>query len=225
MSDALGYASPQHYPAVVTDRWGRVETTLVNDGTAFGMILRGNRFEGKSVDGLALVGPPVGSNPPTLCDGDLCSCTIEWRMPIEVSLDGAGPSRVSLSAHLVLGDPTPNRGIDSVGVTLTLHLPTGVVATTTPQELIENALLDLQRLLPDGTRLLACISCAFSDYSPAGTAFIGSMACFRDRKDAYRAVSGKRDMYDIWSAMSGVVQETYHCPDFARRRPGSGYRG
>lgn len=32
-------------------------------------------------------------------------------------------------------------------------------------------------------------------------------------------------MYDIWSAMSDVVQEAYRCPDFERRRPGSGYRG
>ena len=226
VSGALGYASPQHYPAVVTDRWGRFETTLVNTGGTFTTVVRGNRFEGTSVDGLELVGAPAETGePPVLNHGDLCSCTIEWRMPVEVSLAGAGVSSVPLTARLVLGDPAPDNGIDCVGVTLRLHLPTGVVETSAPQGWMEEALADLQRRLPDGTRLLACISCAFSDYHPAGAGFIGSMACFRDRKDAYRTVADKWDLIALWDRRSGFVQETFHCPDFEQRRPGSGYRG
>ncbi|MFI5534162.1 DUF6304 family protein [Kitasatospora sp. NPDC051853] len=226
MSEALGYASSQHYPAVVTDRWGQSQTTLVNNGRMFTMVLRGNRFEGTSVDGLELVGAPADTDePPTLHQGDLCSCTIQWRMPVQVSLADAGIMSAPLAARLVLGDPAPNHAIDSVGVTLQLHLPAGVVETTTPQGFMEDALMDLQRELPDGTRLLACISCAFSDYHPAGSGFIGSMACFRDCKDTYRAVAGKRDLFALWDKRSGFVQETFHCPDFEQRQSGTGYRG
>ncbi|MFE5035855.1 DUF6304 family protein [Streptomyces sp. NPDC056683] len=225
MSGTLWYGSPQHYPAVVTDRWGQCETTLINSGGTFTMVLRGNRFEGTSVDSLALVGAPTEAEPPALNHGDLCSCTIEWRMSVEASLADTGLTSIPLTARLALGDPAPDNAIDSVGVTLKLHLPTGVVETTTPQGWMEDALLDLQRRLPDGTRLLACISCAFSDYHPAGSGFIGSMACFRDRKDAYRAVAGKWDLFDLWDERSGFVQETFHCPDFEQRQSGSGYRG
>ncbi|MEU1182500.1 DUF6304 family protein [Streptomyces sp. NPDC005820] len=226
MRETLGYASPQHYPAVVTDCWGRFETVLVNNGGTFTMVLRGNRFEGTSVDSLQLVGAPAETvEPPALHHGDLCSCAIEWRMPVEVSLADSGRVSVPLTARLVLGDPAPNNAIDSVGVTLQLHLPTGVVETTAPQGWMEDALMDLQRRLPDGTRLLACISCAYSDYHPAGSGFIGSMACFRDCKDAYRAVAGKPDLFALWDKKSGFVQETFHCPDFERRQSGTGYRG
>ncbi|GAB2936336.1 hypothetical protein GCM10027075_40790 [Streptomyces heilongjiangensis] len=226
MSEAPVYASPQHYPAAVTDRWGRFETTLVNSGGMFTMTLRGNRFEGTSVDGLELVGEPAESDePPALHEGALCSCAIEWRMPVEVSLADTGRTSVPLTARLTLGDPAPNNAIDSVGVTLRLHLPSGVVDTTAPRGTMEDALADLRRRLPDGTRLLACVSCAYSDYHPAGSGFIGSLACFRDNKDAYRAVAGKQDLFALWDQNSGFVQETYHCPDFEQRRPGTGYRG
>ncbi|MFB7270954.1 DUF6304 family protein [Streptomyces sp. NPDC056244] len=226
MSEALGYASPQHYPAVVTDRWGRFETTLVNNGGTFTMVLRGNRFAGTSVDGLELIGAPAETDePPALHHGDLCSCSIEWRMPVEVSLADTEPMSVPLTVRLVLGDPAPNNSIDPTGVTLQLHLPTGAVETTAPRGWMEDALTDLQHRLPVGTRLLACISCAFSDYNPAGSGFIGSMACFRDSKDAYRAVASKRDIFALWDKKSGLVQETFHCPDFEQRQPGTGYRG
>lgn len=225
MAGPFEYPSPYPYPATVTNRWGRVDTTLVNDGQTFTLTLRGNRFAGPSPDSLELVGTPAETDtPPTLRLGDLCACTIEWRMPIGVSLPGTGPTTLPLTVQLVLGDPKPNNAIDAFGATLTLHLPTGGVETTRFDDM-ERALLDLQRQLPDGTRLLACITCAFSDYFPAGTGFIGAMACFRDHKDAYRTVNSKQGIFDLWDKRSGFVQETFHCPDFEQRRPGAGYRG
>jgi hypothetical protein len=100
-----------------------------------------------------------------------------------------------------------------------------VVTTAGAAEVMEDALLDLQRRLPEGVRLLACFTCAFSDYHPAGSAFIGSLACFRGSKDAYRAVTGKQELFEIWESRAGFTQETYHCPEYAQRPPGTGYRG
>lgn len=225
MTGTFKYASPRRYPAVVTDRWGRVETTLVNDGETFILSLRGNHFEGTSLDCLALVGTPAETGePPELVHGDLCSCTIEWRMPIDVFLPGIGHASLPLHVRLVLGEPRPNRTLEAVGLTLGLRLPVGEAATTVPADM-EDALLELQRRLPEDVRLLACITCAFSDYSPAGTALIGSLACFRDHKDAYRAVSSKQALFDLWDKRSGFVQETFHCSEFEPRQPGAGYRG
>ena len=71
----------------------------------------------------------------------------------------------------------------------------------------------------------ACINCSFSDYSPGGHDGFGTLLCFRDNKDAYLAVKGKRDLFQLMHKMTECVQETYLCPEFQRRVPGAGYRG
>jgi len=219
------YSELQRYPAVVVDRRGRFETTLVNDGRRFELELRGNRFAGGALDGLELVGSPENAaEPPDLHEYGLCSCVIEWTMPIRVAHPGVAAAASDLVARLTLGDPTPRRGLDRVEVTLALHLATGVT-TTSPHGYMEDALLDLRRRLPADVRLVACISCAFSDYNPAGSGFIGTMACFREVKDAYRSVDGKRGLFQVWNELSGFVQETFVCDDYEQRRPGAGYRG
>ena len=205
--------------------WCSLETTLVNDGQNFELELRGNRFEGGTVDGLELVVPSVSSaEPPDLYQFGLCACVIEWAMPVRVVFPGAGTTTMDLRAHLTLGDPTPRGGLDRGNVALTLQLSTGIVATE-PQESMEDALLEPQRRLPAGVHLVACISCAFSDYHPVGSAFIGSMACFRDAKDSYRVVGSKVALFQVWDQRSGFVQETFCCKDYEQRRTGAGYRG
>ena len=47
----------------------------------------------------------------------------------------------------------------------------------------EDELLDIQRQMPEGTYLKACINCAFSDYCPGGHGLFGGLACFRDNKE------------------------------------------
>ncbi|WP_256726952.1 DUF6304 family protein [Streptomyces acidiscabies] len=93
---------------------------------------------------------------------------------------------------------------------------------------IESALHDIQRHLPSGTRLKACVACAWSDYSPAGSGLMGSLACFRDAKDAYRRVSGKHGpdgIFACWDLLTEFVQETWVCGEFEQRVGDPGYRG
>ncbi|MBV6697778.1 DUF6304 family protein [Kitasatospora aureofaciens] len=228
MPSELRYDPPLRLPAVVTDRWGRVDTVLVNDGQTFSLLLRGNRFEGSSLDALELAGRlDEDGLPPDLTRLDeLCSCTIEWSTPLQVAGPDGGRLPATLHGRVVLGDPGPSGGLDALHVTLRLDLPDGgTVETAAPWEDMEDALLDLRRQLPPGVRILACITCAHSDYSPAGSGFMGSMACFRDSKDTYRTVSGKPGLLAIWDHRTGFTQETFHCPEFEPRRPGTGYRG
>jgi hypothetical protein len=53
----------------------------------------------------------------------------------------------------------------------------------------EGAMLDVQRKLPPGTFMEACINRAFSDYSPYGHGLFGNMICFRANKAGYLALS------------------------------------
>ena len=65
------------------------------------------------------------------------------------------------------------------------------MTTGPPHGLFEDALVGIQRQLPPDTVLKACISCAFSDYHPAGSGLSAILACSRDNKAAYLQVSGK----------------------------------
>ena len=70
-----------------------------------------------------------------------------------------------------------------------------------------------------------CFCCAFSDYHPVGNGLFGDLACFRNKKQAYLAIRNKYELMDLWLAHIEDVQETYYCPEFERRKRGTGYRG
>ena len=49
------------------------------------------------------------------------------------------------------------------------------------------------------------------------------MSCHRDAKEQYLAVRSKLDYWSV--PVTEVVMETYVCPEYERRIPGTGYRG
>jgi hypothetical protein len=220
----LMYAPPQVYSAVVTDRWGSTETTLVNDGQTWTLGLRGRTFSGETLDGLDLVSPLSRSAEPLpdLDDCTLCSYTLEWRMPIRVLLlvgaagagRGSGRIMAPLDCRLVLGPELGPGGAPKEDLVLALRLPTGAVATRRVHGFFDDALLDLQRQIAGRARIEACITCAFGSFQPGGGGLIGTMGCFRDCKDAYRAVRSKSERFAIWGRKTGYVQETFHCPQY-----------
>jgi hypothetical protein len=72
------------------------------------------------------------------------------------------------------------------------------------------------------SRLVCCVTCLYSDYSPAGHRLMG-MRCHRDAKDQYLAVRSKADYFHV--PVTEDVPETYLCDEYERRIPGTGYRG
>jgi Family of unknown function (DUF6304) len=215
-----------HYAASYTDRVGTEVTSIANDGTALSMVVRGVEFAGPDFDGLE---PVAGTDHDrlasfTLQGGTLCSCVIEADIPIPVATP-AGTEEGVLTARLELGNPAPNGGLDREHLTLELRFAGRAYKSGGRSGWFEDEMLDVQGQLPHGTYLRACITCAFSDYSPAGHGLFGGLACFRDNKAEYLAVRSKTDLFRVWGTMTGFVQETYLCPDFERRRPGTGYRG
>jgi hypothetical protein len=56
------------------------------------------------------------------------------------------------------------------------------------------------------------------------------MICFRANKGGYQGLPSGEDFskdayFDVMDTVSDMVQETYLCPEFSRRAPGTGYRG
>jgi hypothetical protein len=133
--------------------------------------------------------------------------------------------RGELGVAIILGPPDPRGGIEHQAVRLTLQSPIGHLVSPGTSGWFEDELLDLQRRLQPEASLKACITCAFSDYSPYGNGMFGWLACFRGNKAAYTAVKSKLDLFRIWDTATDLVQETYLCPEFRVRLPGTGYRG
>src|SRR5262245_34488805 len=214
------------YHATFRDKFGQESTSITNDGKTLQMVVRGVTFLGSDFDGLEPVCNPPPDQLPTfnLQKGELCSCVIETEMPMPMST----PHSViegKLAIRLELGDPLPNGGIDRETLLLQLKFEDHILRSRGLSGWFEGELLDIQSQLPPHTFMKACISCAFSDYHPAGHGSFGGLACFRDNKPGYAAVKTKPELAAIWNTMTEFVQETYLCPEFERRTPGTGYRG
>ena len=67
----------------------------------------------------------------------------------------------------------------------------------------EECMLRLEAELPAGVRLVACVTCLYSDYSPARHGLMG-MSCHRDAKSQYLAVSSKADDRKVPVARGGA---------------------
>jgi hypothetical protein len=185
-------------------------------------------FAGNDFDSLEAVGgPEVAESAGFVLEGGaLCSCAIDCTIPVPV-VTADGVERCDLSVHWVLGQPRPKPrgGIDREELRLSLTFRGRQIVSSGTFGWFEDELLDIQRQLPDGNYLRACITCAFSDYNPGGHGLFGGLACFRGNKSQYLAVKNKQDLFAIWDTMTEFVQETYLCPEFQLRHRGTGYRG
>lgn len=214
------------YPATWSDPNGTVSTSISNDGAELRMSVRGVEFAGRDFESFS----PVEGTPPdrlagfSIHHGCLCSYRLKWRMPIPVRID-ARTVVGGLWVGLVVGDPGPNGSL--VGGHLQIALDYGGFwfQGSGTSGWFESELLEIREQLPAGTHLLACIDCLYSDYSPYGSGMFGSMMCFRNLKEEYLRVSTKDELFEIHDRYDRTVQETYLCPEFEKREPGTGYRG
>jgi len=220
----------QFWPGRYTDRHGTEAVVFESDGRELiRTTIRGVRFEGDSMDDLGALGGEPPEAPFIFFDGGLCSCLLEWEVPMPVTVEGQGVRTAVLDCALRLGDPAgPGRGLDAETLTTTLRLDGREYRNREGQGDFESALHDIQRQLPAGVRLQACVACAWSDYNPAGNGLMAGLACFRDAKDRYRQVDGKHGptgIFAVWQELTEFVQETWLCGEFDHRAGDTGYRG
>ncbi|MCA1596913.1 MAG: DUF6304 family protein, partial [Chloroflexi bacterium] len=187
------------YPAVYRDASGEEATVITNDGTSLTMTVRGVTFVGQSFDDFT---PTVPFDSPALasftlnryCEdaAELCACFIEFPMPLPVFGLG-GVIDGTLTVQVELGAAGPRGGIEVERFTLTLRMGADAYASDGSSGWFEDELLQIQRALPEPYYMLACINCAFSDYSIYGHGAFGYLDCFRNLKDEYLAVRTKTE--------------------------------
>jgi hypothetical protein len=216
------------YPATYRDKNGEEATTIENDGKRFRMIVRGVPFEGPHVGDLE---PAIPYDSPQLTSftlwGDpaigviLIDYAVEYDAPIPVMADEEiRLGRLHVAFDMRMRDER-GRLIDYLR--LTLHFNGKAYAGRGGHSEFETELLAIQKALPEGVYMKACINCLFSDYCVYGNEIFGGMLCYRDNRAQYLAVKSKREYMKVYATEQ--VQETYLCPEFQRRIPGTGYRG
>jgi hypothetical protein len=214
------------FAGTYVDASGSEPIRITNDGETLRTKIRGVEFVGNDLDGLS----PVDGTPTemlcsfTLNQGELCACVLNLEVSIPV-VAGQFELQGTLCANLQLGSPADNGRISHERLQLALSYADERVLSSGASGWFEGELLDIQKLLPEGVFMKACINCLYSDYSPYGHGLFGGMMCFRNMKDEYLRVTSKDEFWAVHGRQERMVQETYLCPDFARRLPGTGYRG
>ncbi|PTL85622.1 DUF6304 family protein [Vitiosangium sp. GDMCC 1.1324] len=214
------------FPGTYRDTYGTEPIEFLSDGRSLLVVVRGVALAGTDFDMLEPVNGAEAAARANLRlhHNCLCGCELTFHIPLKLS----GPEGVSgavLESRLVLGVPGPRGGLDQEDLHLRLSFGGKTYQSRGNTGWFEDELLDLARQLPEGVHLRACITCAFSDYSPYGHGLFGCLACFRDNKAEYLSVRDKTGIFRVWNTLTEYVQETYLCPEFQLRKPGTGYRG
>jgi hypothetical protein len=212
------------YPARYRDAHSDAAMTIQNDGHNLRMVIRGVAFSGSTPDLLEPEDTSDGGLATfSLRENCLDACVIDWEMDIPI-MDGTKFMTGKLFVYFELGGPNPPKGLADEIVRLTLTLEDKQYSSSGSSGWFEDEMLELQRKLPQGVYIKACINCLYSDYSPFGHGVFGDMMCYRNKKEQYLKVRTKGDFFQLGAAAEDV-QETFLCPEFERRIPGTGYRG
>jgi len=216
----------ESYSAIYSDTRGTEETVISNDGETLRITIRGVEFAGTMFDDFE---PGDGVERDrlemfTLCRNELCSCRIGCMIPIPM-IDNGCLSDGALDVEIILGEPLPDGRLDREEIHITLICDRGEFRGSGQSGWFEDELLEIQAQLPESIYMKACINCLYSDYSPYGHGTFGGMMCYRNLKAEYIKVKTKDDFWPIHGLQDRFVQETFLCPEFERRVPGTGYRG
>jgi uncharacterized protein DUF6304 len=182
--------------------------------------VRGIGLQGTDFDGLEPADPTAAAGKLPLDQaGELTGCVLSGDLPCTAAIGGQRRLAViAFSLDLRPGTAEP----PGPGHALTMSLVLDGVTYQAADDWFEGGVQRLEQSLPPGAQLVCCLTCLFSDYSPAGHGLTG-IRCHRDAKKQYLAGRSKQDYWTV--PVTEEVPETYLCQEYQRRIPGTGYRG
>lgn len=88
------------------------------------------------------------------------------------------------------------------------------------------ALNNISIKMKENYYIKSCFTCQYSEYSPYGEDYYGTMLCYRGCKQECLKVQNKDDYFEYLDGKDcDVRQETYLCAEYEIRNKASGYRG
>jgi hypothetical protein len=181
--------------------------------------IRGIRVRGGDFDRLEPQDRAAAQDVLTWDRSGLTDCLLTGELPVMLeSAAGVHPTvvRFELDLRRAARAPAGPRHV------LRLSCVLDEVESAAVDDWFEDGLLALQSALPPGICLRACVTCRYGDYPPDGHGLTG-MRCHRDAKEQYLTVLSAADYWDV--PVTEEVVETYLCPEYRRRLPGTGSHG
>ncbi|MDO7876740.1 DUF6304 family protein [Hymenobacter sp. ASUV-10] len=221
------------YNAYYTDSTGRIAVIIKNDFQLLSVEIEGVKFEGYGFNNLSIIDKPSYSqeqlqrftllpiqvsNPDdntTYIDEELSNFSLEFVIP-QLVID-------VVTSHAFSADLLMNYSLNSTDESFVITLPLAGVVYTGRGGWIETAFDQIHNQFAGKYRFKNCYGCIYGDYSVYGNDSFGTMLCFANQKQEYRATSDKAGYMDL-APPRGAVQEIYCCSDYEIRRKGVGYR-
>lgn len=201
------------FPVIFTDDYGTNDVLCYSNGYSLQLELRGIRLTGTSFNLLSFSDADRQKALATFVmdkfdtiEGLFCV-----KLPLSIQKD-----TVMTSGVLLLNFDYRNEKND---ITFSLEYNNQAYGTTGVFSFVEDILITLQKLLPEGCRLRCCMSCRFSSYHPVGNNDFGALACFRLMKCDVVTVDDKHSLMNLWDKSIKenkhiTVQETFICPEY-----------
>ena len=208
------------YPVLYIDKFGKEETEISSDGSSMGLTLRGIQFKGIDFEGLE---GEVDENKFQYQFyekglAELTNFRIEVLFPIKINYKNKIISE-KIKFTIEVGEGVEIEGLNSVVNTVELDTFFGNFKTNKKVEWFEDAIIEIQNLLPKNTEIITCLSCKYSNYHPVGNGMFGSLYCFKKIKNKVKTFSNKHDLMNVWTKKAinkneiFNVQELFDCAD------------
>ncbi len=208
------------YPIRYIDKFGIEETEIISDGSTMHLILRGIEFKGSNFEALEGNVDKSKFQYEMYQDGsgDLTNFRLEITFPVKIYHENKIVTE-KIKFNIEVGEDLEIKGLESIVNSVELDSSFGIFKSNKKVEWFEDAIIEIQNMLPDKVQIKTCLSCKYSNYHPIGNGMYGSLYCFNKIKSKLSAINDKFDLMDLWTneAVENKeifnVQETFDCPN------------
>jgi len=210
----------RQYKIIYKDKFGEEETEIFSDGSIMYVTLRGIKFEGSDFESFKGEVDKSKFDYEMFQDDfrELTNFIMEVIFPIKIE-DKNKIITEEIKFTIEVGKELEIKGLDSIVNKIELNTSFRNFISTKKVEWFEDAIIEIQNMLPKKMQIKTCLSCKYSNYHPVGNGMFGSLYCFKKIK---KELSTIRDKYDLMSLMTNEaveneeifnVQEIFDCSE------------
>ena len=200
------------YSVTYKDKFGKEETEIYSNGSILNISLRGIKFEGIDFESFEGTIDKNKFEYVLYENGSAYLTNYELIIVIPINIVRNGKELIgNIMAFIAIEH---NRSV----VRLKLESGFGTFENEKEYGDFEGAIIEIQKKLPDNTKIKTCLSCKYSNYHPVGNGMFGELYCFKNLKEETKKICNKNDLMDIWdkgmeSKKIFNVQEIFVCND------------
>ena len=195
------------------DKFGEEKTKISSDGSTMYLIIRGIKFEGEDFDCLEgkidddkfeYIKYADGS-------GDLTNFRMKIIFPVKIS------HKTKIKTENVTFEIEVGKTNDIAKLSPnSIELDASFGFFNSTKKWGVNSMWEMKKMLPKDTRLITCLTCSKSAYTPGEGKSFGGLICFKKMQKDFNNASNNHELINIigkgWAEDTIInVQETFDC--------------